>query len=213
MTCDYCIEVPTPQSIYDEGEGDYPAGTDIFEEIFDGYQFTYSEAMQGVLWAVYRYYMIGSCDVERWVQCMRDRTSLIGAKWDAIMAKAANTDLADLHELSYIRTVKHQPITGTGGDVRTISHQGNITDVNEHEALPQTQTSDTKYLDSRSTDTHTNGQTDTDTYAPNTIDTEEYAEDRDINAATFSKMIREFPDLFDAFAREYSDYFIQRWRA
>ena len=211
MTCD-CIEIPTPQSIYDDGEGTYPAGTDIFEEIFEDSSLTFSEVMQGALWAVYRYYMIGSCDVGRWVQSMKDRTAIIGGKWDDIFAKLDDgLDLTDLHELSYIRTVKHQPIEGTNGDVRTVGHTGNIVNVNEHEALPQTLTSDTKYLDSRSTDTQTNGQTDTDTYAPNTIDTEEYAEDRDINAATFSKMIREYPDVLDAFAREYSDYFVQRW--
>lgn len=212
--CGCCIEIATPQSIYDQGEGEYPAETDIFEVIFTGTSYTYADLMKAALWATYRYYMIGSCDVERWVQSMKDRTSIIGTKWDLIFDRvngADPVDLSDLHELSYVRTIKREPIEGTEGDVRTVSHTGDITDKNEHESLPQTATDDTKYLDSRSKDIHTNNQTDTDKYAPHTIDTEDYAEDRDINAATFSRMIREYPDILDAFAREYAQYFVQRW--
>ena len=206
--CDCCIEVPTPQSIYDDDD------RDVFEEIFTNTGLTYKTLMESALWATYRYYMIANCDVDTWIQTMKDRTSIIGGKWDDIFGRllsGGGLDLTDLHEMDYTRTIKHEPISGTDGDVRTVSHEGDIVDKNEHESLPQTASDTTKYLDSRSTDTHTNGQTDTESYAPNTIDTEEYSEDRDLIAMTFSKMIREYPDVLDMFAQEYRNYFMQRW--
>lgn len=196
--CCHCIEVATPQSIYDEGEGDYPVHTDIFAEIFDDTSYTYGTVMEGALWARYRYYMIGSCDIDTWVQVMRDKLALIGDKWDALLDKVLSSDpidLTDLNELSYRRTLKRQPISGTSGDVRTVK--------DENEDLPQTLTDTTKYL--------TNRHNTTDTYVPNTQDTEEYSQESDLMAATFDKLIEKYPDYLDRFADEFKDYFIQRW--
>lgn len=211
--CDCCIEVPTPQSIYDEGEGSYPAETDIFDEIFDDSGLDNKEIMASSLWATYRYYMIGSCNIDTWVQAMKDRTAIIGPKWDAIFSKLSdeNVDLSDLHELIYDRVIRHEPIEGTDGDVRTISHEGDNKTLVEAESLPQTATQPVRYLDRRDTTTVTPGVTDTDAFVPNTKDSEHYSEERDIMAVTFTKLIRNYPDVLDLFASEYRDYFIQRW--
>lgn len=197
MSCDRCIVIDTPQSIMDEGNDYYPAETDIFETIFNMLSTTFvnASAMQAALWSKYRFYMLGSCCTDKWVRIMADRLEQIGERWDDIMTAAANGDLASLKELSYTRLIKRQPIPETEGDVRTTSY--------EHESLPQTQTSTTKYLDERSGTS--------DTYAPNTQDTETYDEERDVNAATFERMMQKYPRIPEAFADEFKDYFVERW--
>ena len=197
MSCNKCIEIDTPQSIMDEGNDYYPAETDIFETIFNMLSTTFVNAdlMQIALWSKYRYYMLGSCCTDKWVRIMADRLEQIGDRWDDIMTAAANDDLATLNELSYVRIIKREPITGTDGDVRTTSYK--------HESLPQTAATTTEYLDERSSTS--------DGYKPNTQDTETYDEERDLNATTFSKMMRDYPRILEAFADEFADYFVQRW--
>ena len=192
MTC--CLQIDTPQSIYDEGNDYYPAETDIFEEIFTVAEgnFTYETVMQDALWHAFRYRMISSCDTEEWVQAMADRLNLIGPKWDAIIDKIDGVDLADLKELHYQRVIQRTAIDGTEGDVRTRKY--------EHEKLPQTATTTTKYLDSRD-DT-------TDKYAPNTQDTEDYDEERDLAAITFTKMMNAYPNIMLKFCDEFENYFL-----
>ena len=197
MSCDRCIVIDTPQSIMDEGNDYYPAETDIFETIFDMLSTTFvnASAMQEALWAKYRFYMLGSCCTDKWVRIMADRLEQIGERWDDIMTAASQDDLSALNELSYLRLIKREPITGTDGDVRTTSYK--------HESLPQTAATTTEYLDERSNTT--------DGYKPNTQDTETYDEERDLNATTFSKMMRDYPRILEAFADEFNDYFVQRW--
>ena len=192
MTC--CIQIDTPQSIYDEGNDYYPKETDIFEEIFTAAEgsFTYGTLMQAALWHAFRYRMISSCDTEEWVQVMADRLDLIGPKWDAIIDKLDNVDLADLKELHYQRVIQRTAIENTEGDVRTHHY--------EHENLPETLTTTTKYLDSRD-DT-------TDKYAPNTQDTEDYDEERDLAAITFTKMMNAYPNIMLKFCDEFENYFM-----
>ena len=64
MTC--CLEIPTPQSILDDDN------RDVFEEIIDDSE-VYHDMMRGILWAFYRYRGIGNCDLDYWVQNMKDR--------------------------------------------------------------------------------------------------------------------------------------------
>ena len=206
--CGCRIEIDTPQSIKDEGNDYYDAGTDIFEEIFDGSALTNAALMQSALWATYRLRMIGSCDTEEWVQVMKDRLTIVGPKWDDIMSKAAQTVMTDMDADSYVRTIQRTAIEGTEGDVRTVERSGDVTVGTEHESLPQTATTATKYLDSRQNTKTENNLTDTDSYVPNTQDKETYNESQDIMAKTFSEMMREYPDILGGFAREFSDYFI-----
>ena len=187
----------TPQSIMDEGNDYYPAETDIFAEIFDTEDFTFTngDLMQLALWSKYRYFMLGSCCTDKWVRSMADRLMLVGEKWDEIFTKATTSDMTSLDELSYERLIKRTAITGTQGDVRTNKY--------EHENMPQTASDTTQYLDQRSKNT--------DTYVPNTQDLETYTEDRDILASTFKRMMQSFPDLLEGFADEFKDYFVERW--
>lgn len=209
MSCGCCYEIDTPQSIMDEGNDYYAAGTDIFEKIFEDSTLNWSDTMQLVLWSVYRFRMIGSCNTDEWVQAMKDRLSIIGYKWDAILDKANDTDLTDTAADSYTRLVQRTAIEGTDGDISTQSATGSDISVVEDEDMPQTPLSSTdKYLSRRSTATNTPSAVRTSKYAPNTQDREEYHEDRDIMARTFNEMMREYPDILGGFAREFNAYFL-----
>lgn len=216
MSCCDCIEVDTPQSIIDEGSTDkhYQPETDIFEEIFDTASgtFTNGAAMQSILWSRYRYEGLGSCDSARWVQVMADRLDMIGPRWDDIISKSLDVDMTDLAELSYQRQVDRTAIPETNGSIRTVSHSGIDGTTVTHETLPQSPIDGVNYADDRSKTERSNGQTDTDTYKPNERDAETYHEYRDIEAATFSRLISEYPEIPERFAAEFADLFLGRWR-
>lgn len=204
------IVIDTPQSIKDMGNDYYEAGTDVFAEVFADSTLTHSELMQSALWAMYRVRMIASCDTPEWVQLMQDRLTLVGPKWDAIITKSLTEDLTDLHELYYQRVIRHEPITGTQGDVSVQSATGSDTVTNEDEDMPQTPIGSTdRYLSRRSTSTSTPSAVRTTKYTPNTQDTEDYTEDRDILAKTFSSMMDSYPGVLTGFARDFDMLFLQ----
>lgn len=220
-----CIELMTPRILLEDDE------VDVFAEVLEDAAYENKELMAKALWARWRDYCIGSCDLDGWVQGMKDRLTLVGDKWDAVMTKALETELNAVTDRSYERIVQRTAIEGTDGDVRTLEHEGKDTtevshegdDVNvmEHEAMPQTASGATKYLDVRQTDTRTNGMKDTteyspgvkdtEKYAPNTQDKETYHADDTIPAITFSDMMRNYPSVLMGFADEFSGYFINRW--
>jgi len=201
--CGCCIELETPKSILEEQE------LDVFAEITDESGLTYKSVMKQALWHYYRIRCIGSCDVDEWMQAMKDRLALVGPKWDAVLDRASQTDLTDLYDRKYEREIKHTAIDGTEGDVSTDSTEGSNTSVTENEDLPQTVTGSAKYLSARVTVTDTPGVTRTSKYKPNTKDTESYAEDKDLPAREFDKMMTAYPTVLYNFAREFEPYFIQ----
>ena len=193
-SCDCCIQLDTPQSIHDEGNEHYPAGTDIFEVILDEVSWEQTAGFYYAFWAAFRYRIIANCNTEEWVQVMKDRLMLVGDKWDAVFSKYLdeNVDLSDLSADSYERIIQRTAMAGTEGDVRTHKY--------EHERLPETAAGTTKYLDSRDEST--------DKYAPNTQDKETYKEDVDLNAKTFNEMMRAYPDILIEFAKDFEQYFL-----
>ena len=235
MSCPCCIQLDTPQTILDDGNDYYEKDTDIFDTVFTTNAQTYTNAtiMKQALWWKWRDYCIASCDTEKWVRGMADRLGLIGKKWDDIISKAyaQDVDLTSLDDRSYERIVQRTKIAGTDGDKRTVTREGTDTNVNsttgsnvrdtEHESLPQTASTTTKYLDSRekvtdtpsveTTDEMTHDTTDTETYAPNTQDKETYIADDSLTAVTFSDMLNNYPNVLLGFVNEFDGYFIDRW--
>lgn len=215
MTCDCCIELDTLQTIMDDGNDYYPENTDIVDTIFTmaGQTYTNATVMKQALWWKYRDYCIGACNTPKWVRGMADRLLFVGSKWDEIISKAyaLDTDLSSITDRSYERIVKREPITGTQGDVNTLSHTGYDTHTMEHESMPQTASGTTKYLDARQTNTDTPGVTDTNTYTPNTQDTETYNADDTITAITFSDMMNNYPNVLLKYVDEFAEFFINRW--
>lgn len=197
----------------DDGSGDYEAGTDLVEEIFDNTSYTNGSLMESAIWWRYRDFVIGSCHLDEWVRAMSDRLALVGSKWDEIISKAISQDveLASIVDRAYRKEIRRTAIENTEGDVRVLSHEGNDVVTSEHESLPQTATGTTVYLDSRDKATTTPGVTDTDKYTPNNKETETYEADDTLTALTFSEMMRNYPDVLIAFADEFSQFFVPRW--
>ncbi|MBO7205744.1 MAG: hypothetical protein J6V08_04935 [Candidatus Methanomethylophilaceae archaeon] len=63
---DCCCTIPTPQSILDDDN------RDVFEEIIDDSE-VFHTIMRDILWSFYQYRGIGNCDVDYWVQTMKNR--------------------------------------------------------------------------------------------------------------------------------------------
>lgn len=233
MKCGCCIELDTPETIYEIGNDYYNVGTDIFEKIFDDTNYENATIMIQALWWKWRDFCIASCDTPKWVRAMSDRLGLVGHKWDAIISKAGaeDVDLTSLADRDYVRTIQHTKIDGTEGDKRTITREGTDTNVNsmtgdnvektEHESLPQTASTSTQYLDARSkvtttpgvetTDELTHDTTDTDVFVPNTQDEEVFKADDSLTAITFAEMMNNYPNVLLGFVNEFEDYFIDRW--
>ena len=69
--------VDTIQSLMDSGR-------DVLREIVNAANITDKEQCTKALLNLYRYRMIGSCDVERWVQAMTDRANLDSNRWNTV---------------------------------------------------------------------------------------------------------------------------------
>lgn len=207
------IEIDTPNSIIVNGNDFFPQGTDIFE-VAMGYSsipIENQDVMRIALWGKYRFYMLGNCDTERWAHAMAARIDLVVPKWDSIITILAEADPSDIDDLTYTRIVKHTAVENTPGTVRTISHSGSDVTVNESEILPQTPNTGQRHVDNKVTGTRTNGQTDTDTYNPNEKDEESYSQQSDIAAVTYKRLIENWPEWRDDFAREFEDLFCNCW--
>lgn len=62
--------VDTPQSIYDDPDNP----RDVFDEVLgEDDTAPYYQVMYDALWARFRYHGIGSCNIDYWVRCMKDR--------------------------------------------------------------------------------------------------------------------------------------------
>lgn len=123
----YYCDLLTPQRIEDEQE------VDVFEEIVDDTEYQY-QAKRGALWAVYRFRFIGSCDVDSWIQVMRDRNALIQREYDMKLR-------------AYAKLVSD--VSTDGADMTQASNESTM--VNEHEDTPGSADDNLKYISERNT--------------------------------------------------------------
>lgn len=132
MPC-YC-DLLTPQRIDDEDN------IDVFERIVPNTEYDYA-AKRKALWSTYRYRFIGSCDVNSWIEVMKDRYSLISREYDMKLRAFAKlvTD-----------------VTADGADLSQSSSDSTVT--TENEDTPDTVADTTKYLSTRTT-VKANGKT------------------------------------------------------
>ena len=125
--CNDTYWIKTPQSIEDADN------RDVFEEIIPNTAYEYQKK-RAELWARFRYYGIGSCDVDYWVQCMSDRYALIEETWDTKI-KAWNA--------------YQTRITGNGIDLSASSFESQT--VVSREDTPDNPAGTTIYLSDRTT--------------------------------------------------------------
>lgn len=125
----HCLELMTPQSLNVREE------RDVFEEIIPDTEYEYT-AKRTALWSYYRYRGIPSCDVNYWVQCMKDRYAIICESMD-IKIKAWRKFQAD-----------------TSGGIDLSDGTTDYTLTTEYEDTPDSPAGSTKYLSSRTTQSY-----------------------------------------------------------
>lgn len=183
-----CIQVETIQSLLDEGR-------DVLTEILDASVIEEKEQCVGALTNMYRFRMIGSCDVERWVKAMTDRANLDSVRWNTVFSiyrgVMPTSDPSDLNDR-----------------VRTVSETEDVTMTDttdtEREDIPETADAmDTKYLSER-------GLTDRDVIGK----TDRTLTEKERNGMLYELVGRSMDAVRDPFAewaRRFDDLFLARW--
>lgn len=129
MTCnDYCnFCVPTPQGILDETE------RDVFDEIVPETD-PFHDIKYNALWDRYGDIGVGNCDIDYWVRAMSRRFR----------------EIDDEYNLKFQAFgAMHTSVSADGPDLSAGSSE--YESVYEQEDLPQTETSESKYLSGRTT--------------------------------------------------------------
>lgn len=185
-----CIQVDTIQSLLDEGR-------DVLSEILNASTINVEDTENCVdaLLNMYRFRMIGSCDVERWVKAMTDRANLDSARWNTVfeifrgsMSMSDPTDLNDrVRVVTEIEDVTMSDTTDT-----------------EREDIPETADAmDTKYLSER-------GLSDRDVIGK----TDRTLTEKERNGMVYEAIGRSMDAVRDPFvdwARRFDDLFLARW--
>ena len=181
MSC--CIEVETIQHIKDTQTDASNNPRDVISEALAvwNYYGSYTSKIHDRIWQDYRYRMIGSCDVNRWVIVLADR---LGALAEVYVGR-----------LSMQATV----ITPYIGGTQTATY-GQRTDTGYDEDMPDTPTPDTDpYLYTSGRRKSVKGQE---------VDTVEGMES---SATRLKDYYKDLKDPLDDLMRDISDLWLNRW--
>ena len=193
MTC--CIEVWTPTKILECVEDDAGEPVDCFARAVPSG--SYHDLMVAALWQRYRYAVIDSLNVERWLIQIRDRADYIQRKYTKILEAYDANDVSDMRMGWTDTTDSTDEASSTGSDVfRT-----------ENEDLPQTADPTGQWLTGRTTSTSTPGTKDTVTrHSTVKHDTQDM-----LMADEFATLMDRMRDPLHAYTDEFRDLFANRW--
>ena len=193
MTC--CIEVWTPTKILECVEDDAGEPVDCFARAVPSGPF--HDLMTAALWQRYRFAVIDSLNVERWLIQIRDRADYIQRKYTKIMEAYDSNDVADMH----------MGWTDTTDSTDEASSTGSDTFQTETEDLPQTADPTGQWLTGRTTSTSTPGTKDTVTrHSTVKHDVQDM-----LMSEEFSKLMDTMRDPLHAYCDEFRDLFANRW--
>lgn len=176
--------VPTPQSIRES-----ESGRNVFQEIVPATDLAYLKK-RDALWARFQYRGIGSCDIDYWVACMKDRYAQIKERYD-LRFNAWTEWLQEIHD---------DGIEWSSGSETTIINQdttGDSTTVGEDFPDTRIPTGTPEFLTDRTT-TDSSGTLDNTTTRSRTDG---------IQPEQVSRWMEAVPNPSDDFAREFDDYF------
>lgn len=181
------FRVDTIQSLMDEGR-------DVVTEIVNASDITDKEMCSKALTNLYRYRMIGSCDVERWVQAMTDRANLNSDRWNTVFSLYQSMPTIDPNDLNE--------------RVRTVTESGSSTVKDntsaEREDIPETADAATsKYLSERE------GSKRDVTGSDNRSVTEK--ERNGLPYEVLGRAMDSVRDPYDDWARRFDDLFLRMW--
>ena len=193
MTC--CIEVWTPTKILECVEDDAGEPVDCFDQAVPSG--TYHDLMTAALWQRYRFAVIDSLNVERWLIQIRDRADYIQRKYEKIFAAYDANDVSDMRMGWTDTTDSTDEASSTGSDVFST----------ENEDLPQTADPSGQWITGRTTSTSTPGTKDTVTrHGTVKHDTQDM-----LIADEFATLMDRMRDPLHSYCDEFRDLFANRW--
>lgn len=190
-----CIDVWTPAKILECVEDDAGEPVDCFARAVPSGP--HHDLMVAALWQRYRFAVIDSLNVERWLVQIKDRADFIQRKYTKILEAYNSNNVADMR-MGWTDTVD-------GTD--EASSTGSDTFRTETEDLPQTADPAGKWLTGRTTSTTKPGTTDTVTrHSTVKHDTQDM-----LIADEFAILMDRMRDPLHAYCDEFRDLFANRW--
>ena len=190
-----CIEVWTPTKILECVEDDAGEPVDCFARAVPSGPF--HDLMTAALWQRYRFAVIDSLNVERWLVQIRDRADYIQRKYTKIL------EAYDANDVSDMRMGWTDTVDGTD----EASSTGSDTFRTENEDLPQTADPTGQWLTGRTTSTSTPGTKDTVTrHSTVKHDTQDM-----LIADEFATLMDRMRDPLHNYTDEFKDLFANRW--
>ena len=190
-----CIEVWTPTKILECVEDDAGEPVDCFARAVPFG--SYHDLMVAALWQRYRFAVIDSLNVERWLVQIKDRADYIQRKYEKILAAYDANDVSDMR----------MGWTDTTDSTDEASSTGSDTFRTDTEDLPQTADPTGQWLTGRTTSTSTPGTKDTVTHHGTVKhDTQDM-----LIADEFATLMDRMRDPLHNYADEFSDLFANRW--
>ena len=190
-----CIEVWTPTKILECVEDDAGEPVDCFARAVP--TGPYHDLMVAALWQRYRFAVIDSLNVERWLVQIGARADYIQRKYTKILEAYDSNDVADMR----------MGWTDTTDSTDEASSTGSDTFRTDTEDLPQTADPTGQWLTGRTTSTSTPGTKDTVTHHGTVKhDTQDM-----LIADEFATLMDRMRDPLHAYCDEFRDLFANRW--
>ena len=191
------IQLYTPTSILACVTDDDGVPIDCFADAIPDAN-PYKDTLSSMLWARYRYSMINSVCLDRWLQRVKDTALLIDQRYQMLIAEfeARKEGLASIRRAGYSETYH---------DESTDAPAGSDTIVTEQEDIPQSaDASGTRWLSGRNTSTSTPGVTVTHEADGTRTVTEADA----LDAEQYDKVLRSLKDPYVAYTNEFEGLFV-----
>ena len=190
-----CLDVWTPTKILECVEDDAGEPVECFARAVP--TGPYHDLMVAALWQRYRFAVIDSLNVERWLVQIGDRADYIQRKYTKIMEAYDSNDVADMR----------MGWTDTTDSTDEASSTGSDTFRTDTEDLPQTADPTGQWLTGRTTSTSTPGTKDTVTrHGTVKHDTQDM-----LIADEFATLMDRMRDPLHNYTDEFSDLFANRW--
>lgn len=191
------IQLYTPTSILACVTDDEGTPIDCFADAIPDAN-PYKAALEDMLWARYRYSMINSVCLDRWLQRLKDQALLIDQRYQLLIAEfeSQKEKLASIQRSGYSETYH---------DEMTDSSEGSDTVVTKREDIPQSSgASSEEWLSARDTSTSTPGVT----VKHEADGTRTVTESDALNAEQYRKVLDNLRDPYVAYTAEFAGLFV-----
>ena len=190
-----CLDVWTPTKILECVEDDAGEPVDCFARAVPFGP--HHDLMVAALWQRYRFAVIDSLNVERWLVQIKDRADYIQRKYEKILAAYDANDVSDMR----------MGWTDTTDSTDEASSTGSDTFRTDTEDLPQTADPTGQWLTGRTTSTSTPGTKDTVTrHGTVKHDIQDM-----LMSEEFGRLMDTMRDPLHNYTDEFSDLFANRW--